>query len=86
MLPRGAYRRVLRFEQRTLGMPLDFPLSKAESVLEYAFVKIDQKTYLLPAKGVNVGCFSGSGTCKRNVIEFRNYRKFEADSKVRFGQ
>jgi len=79
-------RRVLKFEQRTLGMPLDFPLSRAESVLEYAFVKIDQKTYLLPAKGENVGCFSGSGTCKRNVIEFRNYRKFEADSKVKFGQ
>jgi hypothetical protein len=79
-------RRVLKFEQRTLGMPRDYPLSKAESVLEYAFVKIDQKTYLLPAKGENVGCFSGSGTCKRNVIEFRNYRKFEAESKVKFGQ
>jgi hypothetical protein len=79
-------RRVLKFEQRTLGMPRDFPLSRAESVLEYAFVKIDQKTYLLPAKGENVGCFSGSGTCKRNVIEFRNYRKFEAESKVKFGQ
>jgi hypothetical protein len=79
-------RRVLRFEQRTLGMPRDYPLSKAASVMEYAFVKIDQKTYLLPAKGENVGCFSGSGTCKRNVIEFRNYRKFEAESKVKFGQ
>jgi hypothetical protein len=79
-------RRVLRFEQRTLGLPRDYPLSKAESVLEYAFVKIDQKTYLLPAKGENLACFSGSGTCSRNVIEFRNYRKFEAESKVKFGQ
>ncbi len=79
-------RRVLRFEQRTLGMPRDYPLSSAESVLEYAFVKIEQKTYLLPAKGENAGCFSGSGTCSRNVIEFRNYRKFEADSKLKFGQ
>jgi hypothetical protein len=39
-----------------------------------------------PAKGENLGCFSGSGTCSRNVIEFRNYRKFEAESKVKFGQ
>ena len=79
-------RRVLRFEQRTAGLPRDFPLSKAESVLEYAFVKIDQKSYLLPAKGENLGCFSGSGTCTRNAIEFRNYRKFEAESKIKFGQ
>jgi hypothetical protein len=79
-------RRVLRLEQRSLSMPSDFTLSKAEAILEYAYVKIDQKTYLLPAKGENLGCFSGSGTCSRNVIEFRNYRKFEAESKVKFGQ
>ena len=42
-------RRVLRIEQRTTGLPQDFPLSKAETVLTYAFVKIDNKPYLLPA-------------------------------------
>ena len=34
-------RRVLRIEQRTSSIPLDFPLNKAESVVEYAYVKID---------------------------------------------
>jgi hypothetical protein len=29
---------------------------------------------------------SGSGACTRNVIEFRNYRKFEAESTVTFGK
>jgi len=79
-------RRVLRFEQHTTALPRDFPLSKADSLLEYAYVRIDQKVYLMPAKGENVACFSGSGTCSRNAIEFKNYRKFEADSKIKYGQ
>jgi hypothetical protein len=77
-------RRVLRFEQHTTALPPGFPLSKADSSMEYAYVRIDQKTYLMPAKGENVACFSGSGTCSRNAIEFKNYRKFEAESKVKY--
>ena len=42
-------RRVLRIEQRTSSMPRDWPFKGAECILEYGFVKIDQKTYLLPA-------------------------------------
>jgi len=77
-------RRVLRIEQRTLSMPQDFPLSKAEITLDYAFVKIDQKTHLMPALSENLGCMRGSGTCSRNVIEYRNYRKFTADSAIKY--
>lgn len=77
--------RVLRIEQRTTGMPNDFPTSKAESTVEYAFVKIEQKTYLLPAKSDNLGCARGSGACTRNSIEFRNYRKFTTESQIKFG-
>ena len=77
-------RRVLRIEQRTSAMPRDWPLKSAECVLEYGYVKIDQKTYLLPATAENVGCMSGSGACTRNLIEFRNYRKFTTESNVRF--
>ena len=79
-------RRVLRFEQHTTSLPRDYPLSKADSSMEYAYVRIDQKVYLMPGKGENVACFSGSGTCSRNAIEFKNYRKFEAESKVKYGQ
>jgi len=79
-------RRVLRFEQHTTALPRDYPLSKADSTMEYGYVRIDQKTYLMPSKGENVACFSGSGTCSRNAIEFRNYRKFEAESKIKYGQ
>jgi hypothetical protein len=79
-------RRVLRIEQRTTSMPQDFPLLKAESTLTYAFAPIDRKPYLLPATSENLGCWRGSGTCMRNTIEFKNYKKFEAESKVTFGK
>jgi hypothetical protein len=82
----AATRRVLRIEQHTTAMPRDFPTSRADAILEYAFARIEQKTYLLPAKGESNGCMSGSGACTRNVIEFRNYRKFEAESTVTFGK
>jgi len=77
-------RRVLRIEQRTSSIPLDFPLSRAETVIEYAFAKIEQRSYLLPSTSENIGCMRGSGTCSRNAIVFRNYRKFETESVVKF--
>jgi hypothetical protein len=77
-------RRVLRIEQRTTFIPREFPFSRAESILNYAFAKIEQQTYLLPAAGENIGCMSGSGSCTRNAIEFRDYRKFTVESKMKY--
>jgi hypothetical protein len=79
-------RRVLRIEQTASAFPRDLWLSRAESTIEYAYVKIDQKAYLMPSKADTSGCMSGSGACSRNAIEFRNYRKFTAESKVDFGK
>ena len=79
-------RRVMRIEQRATALPSDYFLNKVESLLEYGYAQIEDKLYLLPAKGENLSCFRGSGTCSRNTIEFRNYRKFEAQSKIKFGQ
>lgn len=76
--------RVLRIEERTTSMPSDFPFSKAESNLEYAYSRIDQRSYLMPAVSENLACMRGSGACSKNVITFKNYRKFTADSKVTY--
>jgi hypothetical protein len=76
--------RVLRIEQRTNALPTDFPTSKAESVLDYAFARIEARTYLLPSKAEILGCMRGSGACTKNSIEFRNYRKFTTESNVKF--
>jgi hypothetical protein len=81
-----ATHRVLRLEQRATGLPPGWPFKGVEGVLEYGYVKIDQKTYLLPDRAENLACMTGSGACTRNVIEFRNYRKFTTESNVKFGQ
>jgi hypothetical protein len=77
-------RRVLRIEQIANNLPRDFAYDKAESIVEYGYVNIENKRYLLPVRGENMACMTGTRNCSRNVIEFRNYRKFGADSAIIF--
>ena len=78
--------RVLRIEQRTSAITSALPYENAESTLEYGFVNIDGKSYLLPVASENMACLRGRADCTRNRIEFRNYRKFTTDSNVTFGK
>ena len=77
-------RRVLRIEQRAVQIPASFPQDKAETTVEYGFVKIDNASYLLPVRGVTDGCKRGSFNCSMNEIQFKNYRRFSADSSITF--
>ncbi|MGD1073067.1 MAG: hypothetical protein ABSB15_23355 [Bryobacteraceae bacterium] len=77
-------RRVLRVEQQAVLLPRDFAYDKAESMVEYGYVSIEGTRYLLPLQSVNMACNTGTSGCSRNVIEFRNYRKFSADSNITF--
>jgi hypothetical protein len=79
-------RRVLRIEQRAVDLPRNFAYDNCESTLVYGYVNIEGKSYLLPIQSENIGCLAGTGDCNRNVIEFRNYRKFSSDSNVKFDQ
>ena len=79
-------RRVLRIDQEAIGLPRNFAYDKGTGTLVYGFVNIEGHNYLLPISSENVGCMTGTNDCNRNVIEFRNYRKFSADSKVKFDQ
>jgi hypothetical protein len=78
--------RVLRIEQRAIDMPRTFAYDKVESILVYGYVNIDGRSSLLPVQSENTGCLAGTNQCDRNVIEFRNYRKFTADSNIKFDQ
>ncbi len=77
-------RRVLRIEQRAQNLPAGFAFEQAESVIEYGFVRIDAGTYLLPVDSENTVCSRGTSGCSKNVISFRNYRRFTADSEIKF--
>ncbi|MGP0074529.1 MAG: hypothetical protein ACLPWF_21650 [Bryobacteraceae bacterium] len=77
-------RNVLRIEEATGPLPVSFPFDKAESVVEYGFVGIDGKSYPLPVHSEILTCQRGTTICTKNEIDFRNYRKFGADSTVIF--
>ncbi len=78
--------RALRIESEAIHLPKDFPLDAAETAVDYDFVAIGTLRVLLPVRSEVLMCQRGSLICSRNVIEFRNYHKFGAESTVKFGQ
>ncbi len=77
--------RTLRIETSALGLPKDFPLDTAETSVDYDYVAIGTQRVLLPVRSEVLMCQRGTPICTRNVIEFRNYHKFGAESTVKFG-
>jgi hypothetical protein len=75
--------RTLRIELSAQSMPRNFPLDQVESAVDYDFVVIGDGKYLLPVHSEALSCGRGVG-CTRNVIEFRNYKKFTADTSITF--
>ncbi len=72
---------VLRVEMAARQIPQDFPFDTIESATEFDFIRLSgSKEFLLPTKAQVLSCERGTGNCTRNDIEFRNYRKFAAES------
>ncbi len=79
--------RVLRLEMESRNIPLLFPLSKVEEAVDYDFVRLaTPQPFLLPTVSEVLSCYQGSSHCSRNRIEFRNYRKFGAESGITFDE
>jgi hypothetical protein len=76
--------RVLRIEMQAKNMPSAFPFDQVESALDYDYVNISGQKFLLPAHSENMTCIRGTSECSRNVIEFRNYRKYGSDTSITF--
>jgi len=76
--------RVLRIEMSAKNMPKAFPLDTVESALDYDYVLIGDQKFLLPSHSEALSCIRGTAECSRNVIEFRNYRKFGSDTSIKF--
>lgn len=74
--------RVLRIEMDTHQLPANYYVDKVEMAIDYGWVDIAGKRYLLPTRSENLSCKAGTVTCMKNEIEFRNYRKFSAESQV----
>lgn len=77
--------RVLRIEMQARNMPKAFPIDTVEMNLDYEFVRLSgMNAYLLPVHSENLACFRGTSSCSKNVIDFRNYRKYGAESTIIF--
>jgi len=74
--------RVLRIEMQARDLPSDFPMDAVESAVDYSYVMIEGKSFLLPVHAENLGCQRGSNYCSHNVIDFRNFHQFKGDIKI----
>jgi hypothetical protein len=79
--------RVLRIEQEGRGIPVLFPFDTVETATDYDFVRLaaNEQQFLLPTESEVLNCQRGTSLCARNKIEYRNYRKFGAESSIKFG-
>jgi hypothetical protein len=75
---------MVRFEQIATEIPADFPITAASSLIDYDWVMINERKYLLPTHSeillttVNPKFVLQS----RNDVRFRGYQKFGAELKV----
>jgi hypothetical protein len=76
--------RVLRIEMAARNMPRTFQLDTVESAIDYDYVVIGDGKFLLPVHSEALSCERGTNSCSRNVIEFRDYKKFTADTNITF--
>jgi hypothetical protein len=76
--------RVLRFEQIATEIPGDFPIVGATTLIDYDWVMINERKYLLPTHSVVMitSRQAQSIVQDRNDIRFRNYQKYGAELKV----
>jgi hypothetical protein len=75
---------VLRIEMQAKELPEEFPLDTVESAIDYAYVRIGEADFLLPSHAESLACRRGASNCSRNAIDFRNYRKYNADTRITF--
>jgi hypothetical protein len=76
--------RVLRVEDISTAIPADFPITAASSRIDYDWVTINERQYLLPSYA-EIKLTAGLGERfiqTRNEIRFRNYQKFGAEVKI----
>ena len=64
------------------GIPADFPIRKAQTVLDYDFEDISGHEFLLPLKFFTE--MSADGILTRNESEYRLYRKYSAEAEIRY--
>jgi TonB family protein len=71
--------RVLRIEMSARNLPDSFAFDAVESEVDYDYVPIGGRKFLLPANSETLSCTRATGDCFRNVVSFQSYAEFGAD-------
>jgi len=73
---------VVRITWEAVNMPPDFPMKSVQEVLDYDFTDLSGQQFLLPLKAQTL--MAGEGQMDRLDTEFRLYRKYSAESVLKF--
>jgi hypothetical protein len=77
-------KRVLRIERTAEGIPSAFPLRSVEGGVNFGEVRLGSlDTFLLPLQAETRVCIRDGQECSRKTIDFSDYHKFTAESKIR---
>ena len=76
--------RVLRIESAATEIPPDFPVTAAHNTIDYEWVTISDRQYLLPSRAqVELTARQSGQTYQaRNEIRFRNYQRFGSEVEI----
>ncbi|MGA3019723.1 MAG: hypothetical protein ABSF62_21585 [Bryobacteraceae bacterium] len=75
-------RTVTRLVQKAEDIPADFPIRRAESLLDYDYADVGGFKFLLPSRGEIQ--MDGTEYLADNINEYRFYRKYEVGSSISF--
>lgn len=75
-------RRAVHVEMTADEFPSDFPIRLASVSVDYGWVQILGRRYLLPVKAATANCERTQNWCYFNTIQFFGHRKFEAESRL----
>jgi hypothetical protein len=73
---------VMRVSTIAENIPADFPIRKANDILDYDFQEISGHTFLLPLKSQVL--MSGGEVLTKLDEEFRLYRKYSAEAEIKY--
>lgn len=76
--------RVLRIENTATDIPADFPVTAESRNIDYDWVTIAERQYLLPSRSeIEMTAVQGREVFQtRNEVRFRNYQKFGSEVKI----
>lgn len=73
---------IARITAQAVNIPTAFPVRAASSVLDYDTAQVGTTSYILPIKAEMR--ISDAEVAMKNVIEFRSYKKFSADTSITY--